>query len=59
MVAYLLANGAQVDKTDDNGWTPLHIAGRCIGLSHDVLLYAECLVSHFKSALVTRRLCES
>jgi hypothetical protein len=29
VVAYLLANGAEVDKTDDNGWTPLHIAGRC------------------------------
>lgn len=59
MVAYLLTNGAEVDKADDNGWTPLHIAGRYIGLSHDVLLYAECFVSYFKSALVTRRLCGS
>ena len=59
MIAYLLTNGAEVDKADDNGWTPLHIAGRCMGLSHDVLLYAECPVSHFKPALVTRRLYES
>lgn len=28
MVAYLLANGAEVDKTDNSGWTALHIAGR-------------------------------
>ncbi|KAH8980610.1 ankyrin repeat-containing domain protein, partial [Lactarius akahatsu] len=26
VVAYLLANGAGIDKTDDNGWTALHIA---------------------------------
>ncbi|KAI9434232.1 ankyrin repeat-containing domain protein [Lactarius indigo] len=26
VIAYLLANGAGVDKTDDNGWTALHIA---------------------------------
>jgi len=26
VVAYLLANGAEVDKTDDSGWTALHVA---------------------------------
>jgi 26S proteasome non-ATPase regulatory subunit 10 len=27
VVTYLLANDAEVDKTDDSGWTALHIAG--------------------------------
>jgi 26S proteasome non-ATPase regulatory subunit 10 len=27
IVTYLLENGAEVDKTDDGGWTALHIAG--------------------------------
>jgi ankyrin repeat protein len=27
IVTYLLANGAEVDKLDDSGWTALHIAG--------------------------------
>ena len=26
-ITYLLANGAEVDKADDSGWTALHIAG--------------------------------
>ncbi|KAI0258368.1 ankyrin repeat-containing domain protein, partial [Gloeopeniophorella convolvens] len=26
IVAYLLENGAEVDKVDGSGWTPLHIA---------------------------------
>ncbi|KAH9966971.1 ankyrin repeat-containing domain protein, partial [Lactifluus volemus] len=26
IVTYLLANGAEVDKLDDSGWTALHIA---------------------------------
>jgi ankyrin repeat protein len=33
IVTYLLANGAEVDKVDDSGWTALHIAGalhKCI-----------------------------
>lgn len=47
MVAYLLANGAEVDKTDDSGWTALHIAGGYTGSSHDLLLCVECIVSWF------------
>jgi ankyrin repeat protein len=27
VIAYLLENGAEVDKADDGGWTALHIAG--------------------------------
>ena len=38
VVTYLLANGAEVDKADDCGWTPLHTAGRCMGLPHNPLL---------------------
>ncbi len=28
VVTYLLTNRAEVDKTDDSGWTALHVAGR-------------------------------
>jgi Ankyrin repeats (many copies) len=28
VVTYLLANGAEVDKADDSGWTALHNSGR-------------------------------
>jgi hypothetical protein len=27
VATYLLANGAEVDKVDDSGWTALHISG--------------------------------
>jgi ankyrin repeat protein len=43
IVTYLLANGAEVDKVDDSGWTALHIAGAltqciyCAGLPLSVL----------------------
>ncbi|KAI9454762.1 ankyrin repeat-containing domain protein [Lactarius psammicola] len=47
VITYLLANGAEVDKIDDSGWTALHIAGRCIGSPHDLLVCVECLISYF------------
>ena len=48
MVEFLVANGADVDRGDNEGWTPLHATASCGFLSIARLDYF-CLNLHFKS----------
>lgn len=39
MVEFLIANGAEIDKKDNEGWTPLHVTASC-----DILSIAQYLI---------------